>query len=65
MLFRSGHPNPAAFAATKLFTAYRLAFSGAAPNFGLASAVAVVIFALVAIQALPGFRATKSLEEVQ
>ncbi|WP_392468817.1 ABC transporter permease subunit [Arsenicicoccus cauae] len=45
--------------------AYRLAFSGAAPNFGLASAVAVVIFALVAIQALPGFRATKSLEEVQ
>lgn len=45
--------------------AYRLAFSGAAPNYGLASAVAVLIFALVALQSLPGFRATKSLEEVQ
>jgi arabinogalactan oligomer/maltooligosaccharide transport system permease protein len=44
--------------------AYRLAFSGSAPNYGLAAAVSVMIFALVALMSLPGFRATKSLEEV-
>lgn len=44
--------------------AYRLAFSGAAPSYGLAAAVSVIIFALVAIMSLPGFRATKALEEV-
>lgn len=44
--------------------AYRLAFSGASPSYGLAAAVSVIIFALVALMSLPGFRATKSLEEV-
>lgn len=44
--------------------AYRLAFSGANPSYGLASAVSIVIFALVAIMSLPGFRATKALEEI-
>lgn len=44
--------------------AYRVAFSGEAPNYGLAAAVSVVIFALVALMSLPGFRATKALEEV-
>lgn len=44
--------------------AYRLAFSGSAPNYGFASAVSVVIFILVALMSLPGFRSTKALEEV-
>lgn len=44
--------------------AYRLAFSGAAPSYGLASAVSVIIFFLVALMSLPGFRATKQLEEI-
>ncbi len=44
--------------------AYRLAFSGAAPNYGLAAAVSIIIFALVALMSLPGFRATKKLEEI-
>ncbi|AKT50278.1 ABC transporter permease subunit [Arsenicicoccus sp. oral taxon 190] len=44
--------------------AYRVAFAGEAPNYGLAAAVSVVIFALVAVMSLPGFRATKALEEV-
>ncbi len=44
--------------------AYRLAFTGSAPNFGFAAAVSVVIFILVALMSLPGFRSTKALEEV-
>jgi len=44
--------------------AYRLAFSGSAPNYGFAAAVSVVIFAIVAILTIPGFRRTKALEEV-
>ena len=44
--------------------AYRLAFAGAAPNYGLAAAVSIIIFALVALMSLPGFRATKKLEEI-
>ncbi|MDO5697340.1 MAG: ABC transporter permease subunit [Dermatophilus congolensis] len=44
--------------------AYRLAFAGAAPNYGMAAAVSILIFALVAIMSLPGFRATKRLEEI-
>ncbi|MBC9823905.1 ABC transporter permease subunit [Terrabacter sp. MAHUQ-38] len=44
--------------------AYRLAFSGSAPNYGFAAAVSVVIFLLVALMSIPGFRRTKALEEV-
>jgi arabinogalactan oligomer/maltooligosaccharide transport system permease protein len=44
--------------------AYRLAFSGSAPNYGFAAAVSVVIFILVALMTIPGFRSTKALEEV-
>jgi len=44
--------------------AYRLAFAGSAPSYGLAAAVSVIIFFLVAMMSLPGFRATKQLEEV-
>ncbi len=44
--------------------AYRLAFSGTAPNYGFAAAVSVVIFLLVALMSIPGFRRTKALEEV-
>ncbi|SNC73603.1 carbohydrate ABC transporter membrane protein 1, CUT1 family [Kytococcus aerolatus] len=44
--------------------AYRLAFEGATPNFGLASAVAVYIFFIVAAFGALGFSRTKALEEV-
>jgi arabinogalactan oligomer/maltooligosaccharide transport system permease protein len=44
--------------------AYRLAFSGTAPNYGFAAAVSVVIFVIVAIMTIPAFRRTKALEEV-
>ena len=44
--------------------AYRLAFSGSAPNYGFAAAVSVIIFLLVALMSIPGFRRTKALEEV-
>ncbi|MEO7754062.1 MAG: ABC transporter permease subunit [Terracoccus sp.] len=44
--------------------AYRLAFSGVSPNYGFAAAVSVVIFAIVAMMSIPGFRKTKALEEV-
>lgn len=44
--------------------AYRLAFSGSAPNYGFAAAVSVIIFILVALMSIPGFRSTKALEEV-
>ena len=44
--------------------AYRLAFEGATPNFGLASAVAVNIFFIVAAFGAIGFSRTKALEEV-
>ena len=44
--------------------AFRLAFSGNAPNYGFAAAVSVVIFALVALMTIPAFRSTKALEEV-
>ena len=44
--------------------AYRLAFSGVKPNYGLAATVSVFIFAIVALISYQGFRRTKSLEEV-
>lgn len=44
--------------------AYRLAFSGSAPNYGFAAAVSVVIFIIVALMTIPAFRQTKALEEV-
>lgn len=44
--------------------AFRLAFSGASPNIGLASAVCIFIFFIVAAMSYSGFRRTKSLEEV-
>ena len=44
--------------------AYRLAFSGSAPNYGFAAAVSVVIFIIVALMSIPGFRRTKALEEI-
>jgi len=44
--------------------AYRLAFSGVRPDFGLAATVSVFIFAIVALMTYQGFRYTKALEEV-
>ncbi len=44
--------------------AYRLAFSGVNPDYGLASTVSIFIFAIVALLSYSGFRRTKALEEV-
>jgi arabinogalactan oligomer/maltooligosaccharide transport system permease protein len=44
--------------------AYRLAFSGVSPNYGLAATVSVFIFVIVAVLSYEGFRRTKALEEV-
>ena len=44
--------------------AYRLAFSGVKPNYGLASTVSIFIFFIVALITYQGFRRTKALEEV-
>ncbi|MDF1487309.1 ABC transporter permease subunit [Tessaracoccus caeni] len=44
--------------------AYRLAFAGANPNYGMAAAVSILIFLLVASISLIGFRKTASLEDV-
>lgn len=44
--------------------AFRLAFSGASPNIGLASAVCIFIFFIVALMSYSGFRRTAQLEEV-
>ena len=44
--------------------AYRLAFSGVGPNYGLAATVSLFIFFIVGLMSYEGFRRTKSLEEV-
>lgn len=44
--------------------AFRLAFSGVSPNLGLAAAVSIFIFFIVAIMSYSGFRRTKGLEEI-
>ncbi len=44
--------------------AFRIAFSGTSPNIGLASAVCIFIFVIVALLSYSGFRRTRSLEEV-
>lgn len=43
---------------------YRLAFGGSGAQFGFAAAISVVIFAIVAIISIIGFRQTRALEEV-
>ena len=44
--------------------AYRLAFSGTSPNYGLASAVSILIFLLVGVLSLFGFKRSKALENI-
>jgi len=44
--------------------AYRLAFSGVSPNYGLAATVSLFIFLIVGLMSYEGFRRTKTLEEV-
>lgn len=44
--------------------AYRLAFAGSNPNYGMAAAVSILIFLLVASMSLIGFNKTASLEDV-
>jgi arabinogalactan oligomer / maltooligosaccharide transport system permease protein len=43
---------------------YKVAFGGAGANYGLAAAISTVIFVIVAIISLIGFRYTRSFEEV-
>jgi arabinogalactan oligomer/maltooligosaccharide transport system permease protein len=43
---------------------FRLAFGGQGARYGLASATSIIIFALIAIISLIGFRRTRALEEV-
>jgi arabinogalactan oligomer / maltooligosaccharide transport system permease protein len=44
--------------------AYRLAFSGVNPNYGLAATVSIFIFFIVAVLSYQGFRRSKALEDV-
>jgi arabinogalactan oligomer/maltooligosaccharide transport system permease protein len=44
--------------------AFRLAFSGVTPDYGLAAAVSIFIFVIVAAMSYVGFRRTRALEEV-
>lgn len=44
--------------------AFRLAFSGVTPDYGLAAAVSIFIFVIVAVMSYAGFRRTRALEEV-
>jgi arabinogalactan oligomer/maltooligosaccharide transport system permease protein len=44
--------------------AYRLAFSGPNPNYGLAATVSIFIFFIVAVMSYQGFRRSKALEDV-
>jgi arabinogalactan oligomer / maltooligosaccharide transport system permease protein len=44
--------------------AYRLAFGGVSPNYGLAATVSIFIFFIVGIMSYQGFRRTKALEDV-
>lgn len=61
--FNSGN---AQFGSTDLLInlAYRFAINGTSPNYGLASALAIIIFFIVALISLPGFMRSKALEEV-
>lgn len=45
--------------------AYRTAFSGASPNYGLASAVSILIFVLVGLLSTIGFKKSAALEDVR
>ncbi len=44
--------------------AYRLAISGVNPNYGLAAAVSIIIFFIVAVMSWSGFRRSKALEDI-
>lgn len=44
--------------------AFRLAFAGVTPDYGLAAAVSIFIFVIVALMSYTGFRRTRALEEV-
>ncbi len=61
--FNSGN---AQFGSTDLLInlAYRFAINGSRPDYGLASALAIIIFFIVAFINIPGFLRSKALEEV-
>ena len=43
---------------------YKIAFVGAYRNYGLSSAISIIIFVVVAAVSAIGFRASRSLEEL-
>ena len=43
---------------------YKIAFEGGKPDYGLASAMSIIIFIVVGVIAWLGFRQTKALEEL-
>lgn len=45
--------------------AYRLAFSGSSPNYGLAASVSILIFILVALLSMVGFKKSAALEDTR
>lgn len=68
-LFSQGgpfHPNDTSIGYTDLLItyAYRLAFGGAGSNYGLASAISIFIFLIVASMSAIGFARSKAWEEV-
>jgi len=57
--------NPSAGATDLLISyTYRLAFGGAGANYGFAAAVSILIFLIVAVISIIGFKRTKVLEEI-
>ena len=68
-LFSQGgpfHPNDTSIGYTDLLItyAYRLAFGGAGSNYGLASAISIFIFLIVASMSAVGFARSRAWEEV-
>ena len=57
--------NPSAGATDLLISyTYRLAFGGAGANYGFAATVSIMIFLIVAVISIIGFKRTKVLEEI-
>jgi arabinogalactan oligomer / maltooligosaccharide transport system permease protein len=57
--------NPTAGATDLLISyTYRLAFGGQGANYGFAAAISILIFLIVAVISIIGFRRTKVLEEI-
>ena len=62
---RSRADNPTAGATDLLISyTYRIAFGAQGANYGFAAAISILIFLIVAVISIVGFRRTKVLEEI-